>query len=131
MAKVSVMTLDEAPVVPNPASEGPVETLAYFAGGKDPIHTHVHRLQPGGRIRVEGTPADRAVFVWQGSVEAGGVRLDPQSSAIAEYGAAMELIGGSEGATLVEFHLGERRRPRATAAMSICCRPSASRGWRT
>jgi hypothetical protein len=109
MAKVSIMTLEKAPVVaPRAGSEG-VETRAYFTGGKDPIHTHVHRLKPGAVIRVIGQPADRAVFVWEGSAEAGGVRLDPQSSVIAEYGSGIEITGGSDGATLIEFHLAERR----------------------
>jgi hypothetical protein len=106
MAKVSIMTLEKAPVVAH--AEG-VETRAYFTGGRDPIHTHVHLLQPGGTLRVEGQPADRAVYVWQGSAEAGGVRLDATSSVIAEYGSAVEITGGSGGATLIEFNLAARR----------------------
>ena len=108
MAKVSIMTLEKAPVVSGAGDEG-VETRAYFTGSKDPIHTHVHCLRPGGKLRVEGQPADRAVYVWQGSAEAGGVQLDTQSSVIAEYGSAIEITGGSEGATLIEFNLAERR----------------------
>ncbi len=108
MAKVSIMTLEDAPVAAGAGDEG-VVTRAYFAGGTDPIQTHVHLLQPGAKIRVEGKPADRAIFVWRGSAKAGGVQLDSQSSVIAEYGSAVEVTGGSEGTTLVEFNLSARR----------------------
>ena len=86
MAKVSIMTLDKAPVVAG-AGEG-VETRAYFTGGKDPIHTLVHRLRPGATIRIEGQPADHAVYVWQGSAEAGGATSGSAASRRAARGSA-------------------------------------------
>jgi hypothetical protein len=109
MAKVSIATPEKAPVVTTARGRGEIETRAYFAGAKDPIHTHVHRLQPGARLELDGAPADRVGYVWQGAAEAGGVRLEPRSSVIAEYGSSIELTACAEGACVVEFTLRERR----------------------
>lgn len=122
MAKVSIMTLEKAPVVAGPGDDG-VETRAYFTGRRDPIHTHVHRLRPGARLRVAGQPADRAVYVWRGSAEAGGVALDASSSVIAEYGSEVEITGGVDGATVIEFNLAERR-PRSRAGGHVHLLPA-------
>ncbi len=108
MAKVSIATLDKAPVVgAADKPRGGVETRAFFAGDGDPIHMHVHRLEPGATIRLEGRPTDHIAYVWRGAVDAGGTRLDPGSSVIAERGSAQLLSAVEEGATLVAFHLRE------------------------
>jgi hypothetical protein len=108
MAKVSIATFDKAPVVESatPAGGG-VETRAFFAGDGDPIHMHVHRLEPGATLRLEGRPTDHLAYVWRGAVDAGGTRLEAGSSVIAEHGGAQALVAAEAGATLVAFHLKE------------------------
>ena len=108
MAKVSVRTLEDSPVVAT-ADDGAIETRAFFAARSDPIHTQAHRLQPGATIRIAGAPADRAIFVWHGAIAAGGVSLAAGSSLIVEYGAGILATAGGDGATLIEFNLRERR----------------------
>ena len=115
MSKVSVMTLDKAPVVETAQpSTGGVETRAYFDRASDPIHLHVHRLEPSATLQLEGTPTDRLAYVWEGAVEASGETLDPRSSLIVEHGRSASVTAGAGGATLLEFNLRERpAEPRA------------------
>jgi len=106
MAKVSIATIDKAPVVETAdQAGGGVETRAFFDGDGDPIHMHVHRLEPGATIRLEGRPTDHIAYVWRGAVDAGGTRLDAGSSVIAERGSAQALTATDKGATLVAFNL--------------------------
>jgi len=114
MAKVSIATIDKAPVVETGGQASGVETRAFFDGDGDPIHMHVHQLEPGATIRLEGRPTDHIAYVWRGAVDAGGTRLDAGSSVIAERGSAQALTAAEAGATLVAFNLKDRHaRPRA------------------
>src|SRR5689334_7035924 len=109
MAKVSIMTLDKAPVTATEqATTGKVETRTYFDRAADPIHMHLHELEPGATIRLEGEPTDRLAYVWEGEVEAGGEALDKRSSLIVEHGRSVTVTAGGKGATLVEFNMRER-----------------------
>lgn len=124
MAKVSIATLETAPVIRDPGESGSkVETLAYFDRKQDPIRTLLHRLRPDARLRLEGTPSDCAAYVWRGSARVGAVELNPRSSVIAEYGAAVELTAGAEGADIVTFVLRERR-PAARAGGQVHLLPT-------
>ncbi len=110
MAKVAVRQIEKmAPVAALPVgTEGAAESRALFHGAKDPIHLHAHSLAPGDAIRIVGDPADRAIHVFAGAVTVDGVLLPKGSTAIAEYGATVELVAGAEGATLLDFHVRER-----------------------
>jgi hypothetical protein len=55
-----------------------------------------------------GQPTDCAVYVWEGSVDAGGARLDAGSSAVVEYGASLSATAGPEGAALLVFRMRDR-----------------------
>jgi hypothetical protein len=102
MAKVSIVSVDEAPMVDAPAD---VECRALFAGERDPIHLKAHKLGAGAGLTLAGDPADVALFVWRGSVSAGGAALGEKSSAIVERGASLALTAGEGGATVLAFNL--------------------------
>lgn len=107
MARIVIGTLEEARVVAPPVGmAGGAESRAYFAGAKDPIHLHLHRIERGGRLRIAPPSIDCLAFVWQGAVEAGGRLLDAGSSLIVEHGAALDLVGRDDDSVLLTFAAG-------------------------
>ena len=102
MARVSIVQVDEAPKVEGPAD---VESRALFADERDPIHLKAHKLAAGAGLTIAGDPADVALFVWRGSIEAGGAKLAEKASAIVERGTSLMLTGGEGGATVLAFSL--------------------------
>ena len=113
MAKVSVMTIDKAPVAETPTAKG-IQTQVYFDRAGDPIHLHLHKMEPGATLTLEGNPTDRLAYVWEGEVSAGGEKLDQRSSLIVEHGSSTDITASAGGATLLEFNMRERpANPRA------------------
>ena len=108
MAKVAIAILDKALPVTAPNGTGERETRALFNGASDPIHLHIHRLGAGATLNINGDPTDVSLFVWEGSVEAGGATLAARSSAVVEYGASLSVKAGGEGAVLLAFNLRDR-----------------------
>jgi hypothetical protein len=118
MPKVSIKTLDEAAPVEAPG--GAIDTRAYFQGEGDPIHLRLHRIAPGASLRLAADGADLSVYVWQGSVEAGGVTLEPRSSAVVEAGGALALTGGREGAAVLVFNARDQgQRPPSSGKVHL------------
>src|SRR5689334_10071952 len=99
MAKVSVMTLEKAPMI---ASADGVQIRSYFERESDPIHMRLHTLAPQAAASFSGVPSDRLVYVWRGSAMAGGVRVGPRSTVIAEYGSSVQIDALNGGAELIE-----------------------------
>jgi hypothetical protein len=108
MPRVSIATLEESILVPSPVGEGLVESRAMLSRQVDPIHLVMHRLGPDASMTLSGDPADLALFVWQGSIVAGGAVLDEKSSIVIEYGASLLLTAGSYGAVVMAFNLSQR-----------------------
>jgi hypothetical protein len=115
MARVSIATLDTAPIAEPPAgSSGHIETRAYFSGERHPIHLYLHRLAPGATLRIAGEERDRLAYVWEGAVTAGGTSMDRGSSLVVEFGASLSVTAGSEGAAVLSYCLRDRlAEPRA------------------
>jgi hypothetical protein len=106
MPKVSLGSTQSAPLVASPeGSSGPVQSRAVFAGDRDPIHLHLHRLEAGATMPFAGLPTDCLLYVWEGTIEAGGVTLGPRSSAIIEHGASLTAHASGDGATLLAFRM--------------------------
>lgn len=112
MAKVSLRSLEKAPRTDPPAgSSGTIDTRALFDRVADPIHAYAHALAPGAALRITGSPSDKVVYVWKGSVEGRGATLEAGSNIVAEFGSALTVTAGAGGATLIEF--GTATRPAA------------------
>jgi hypothetical protein len=110
MAKVSIVTLERAQWIEPPAgAAGAIESRAYFSKESDPIHLLCERMSPRAELGIGGEPNDRAVYVWTGTVRAGGVTLGAGSSAIVEFGASLTFSAADDGATLLIFNVRERR----------------------
>jgi quercetin dioxygenase-like cupin family protein len=105
MAKVKIVTLERSH--PLPGAPG-IESRAYLDGPGAPLHLARHRLAPGAAMRIEGEPADRLVYVFEGMVAAGDRHLAKGSSLIVEFGARMDLSAGPDGATVLTFNQAER-----------------------
>ncbi len=108
MAKVSLATLDKAVPVEALPGTGERETRAFFNQARDPIHLHMHRLGAEATINLHGDPTDISLFVWEGSIEAGGALWGPRSSAVVEFGASLDVKAGDDGATLLAFNMRDR-----------------------
>jgi hypothetical protein len=109
MAKMSLVTVEEAAVVPAPdGTTGDVETRTLLTGADEPIHLDIHRLAPHAAMTFAGAPGDGLVYVWEGGVQAAGAKLVAGSSAIVEFGARLKVEAGDAGARLVVFRMRER-----------------------
>lgn len=104
MPRVSIATPERAVPEGAPAGiSGAAETRRYFAGERDPIHCHVHRLAGGGAMRLEPLGSDRLAYVWEGVVAAGGRRLEAGSSLIVEHDGALAIAAPEGDAALIVF----------------------------
>ena len=109
MSRVSIATSESAPVVQTRLGfSGEVETRAIFSDERQPIHLSLYRLGAGATVDIDARPADVAVFVWKGSVEAGGAHLESGSSVVVEYGASITLAAREESASLLAFNQRQR-----------------------
>src|ERR1700733_227239 len=105
MAKVSIATLDTAPVVDLPQGyQGSAHTQALFDRDKDPIHAHVHEFEQDAVLRIGPKSSDCLAYVWKGAVEAGGRRLAAGASLIVEHGATIEIRGIDDISQIVTFN---------------------------
>src|SRR5438105_12851372 len=105
MAKVSIATVDGAAQVPSPQGAGEIISRALFSGAGDPIHLAVHQFGPHASAAFGSEPTDVALFVWNGSIGAGGTALSEKSSAVVERSASLEVTAGADGATVLAFKL--------------------------
>lgn len=111
MAKVSIATFEKAePCDARGFSRGLAESRAYFNRADTSLQLLYHRLQPGRSLQLEGTPTDCLAYVWKGSVEAGGRRLNPRSSLIVEYGTSLSVTASGEGAEVLAFRTKRRSK---------------------
>lgn len=114
MAKVSIVTVDEAAAVPSPPGDGTTESRELLGKPSDPIHLRHHRLAAGANITLTADPADLALFVWKGSVDAGGATLAEKSSAVLERGSSLKITAGEAGASVLAFHLSAPGQARSS-----------------
>ncbi len=112
MPKIGVATVDEALLAPPPAGISGGKTRALFGGPDHSIQVHLHELDDGEAMRFTPSATDRLLYVWSGSVEAGGRRLGPASSLIVERHAGLELHGADVATQLLSFGA---TRPKAQA----------------
>lgn len=104
MPRISVKTADAALSGALPAGlSGEAGSIAYFDAAGQSLHLHRIDLDPGRTITVEAGAIDRLAYIWRGAAELGGHRFDAGSSAIAERGARLEIVGKGEGASLLVF----------------------------
>ena len=104
MAKVSIATLDKAPLVEMPEGfAGHSETQAFFDQDGDPLHLHLHRLEREAGLRVGPKDTDCVLYVWAGAVETGGRLLAQGSSLIVEHGATLDIKGAADNALVLIF----------------------------
>ena len=124
MAKVSIAVLEKAPVhSPHDGFAGSASTQALFEKDKDPIHVHVHRIDPRSTFRIGPMDNDCVAYVWSGDFSYDGRTLATASSLIAEREAAAEIVAGDQGAVLITFH-GARHPAAARAGGHVHLLPS-------
>jgi hypothetical protein len=105
MAKVAVRTLEQAQASPVPAgATGDVTCRSFYAGDDEPLHLRCYEIGEGASLELRAEGAELCFFVWKGSVESTGTRMDEQASGIIEPGASLKLNGLKGGASLLVFN---------------------------
>lgn len=102
MAKVAIRTLDEA----ESGTESGVTCRTFF-GYDEPLHLRCYEIGQGESVKLEAGSAELSFFVWKGSAEAGGAKLDEQASGVIEPGASLEITGRDGGASVLVFNQRE------------------------
>ena len=129
MARISIGTLDKATPATNVAGFGMGgETMAYFAGDKDPIHVHVHRMRSGEVLHIAPEVGNCAAFVWQGAFCAQATELGAGSSIIVEHGAGIDIEARKDDTLLVTF-TATPSDPEPRAGGHVHLLPSVSVPW--
>lgn len=104
MAKVLIRSIAEAEADRTHCiSRGTIETLPYFGGQDHSLHLHVYRLSEFAVLRLAAKGTDYALFVWRGTVEAGGRQLTSGSSLIIERGAVLDVASTGESSEILAF----------------------------
>jgi len=105
MAKVAIRTLDQAKTGAPPAgAQGDVTCRTFFDSEQDPLHLSAYEIADGASLHLEARGAELSFFVWKGSAEASGTRLDERASGVIEPGASLDLVGNEGGATILVFN---------------------------
>jgi hypothetical protein len=112
MARVSIATMDKSAAVPPPPGKGTIASRALLDGAA-PIHLQAHEMGAGAGLTFRADTTDIALFVWKGSVTAGGATLTPKSSAVVERNSSLHVEAGAEGATVMAFQLSQDDGARA------------------
>jgi hypothetical protein len=112
MARVSIATMDKAVAVPSSDGSPGVARCDLLTGASHPIHLRVHELSPGAGMQVSAQDTDVALFVWRGSVSAGGAELGAMASAVVEHGASLQVVAGQDGASVAAFTMNAQRPAR-------------------
>ena len=101
---VSIRQFEKATVTDLPPGfSGDADARALFQGERDPLHLYAHRLRRGGTLRAAPPGIDCVIYVWKGSVRAGGRVLAAGSSLVVEHGAAVEISGVESASELLTF----------------------------
>lgn len=109
MAKVKVVPFERSlPLVSAAEAKGAVQSHAYLAGPRAPLHLVRHALGPGASLPLRGSPTDLLVYVFDGEAWVGDCRLEQGSSLVIEFGAQAELVGGADGAIVLAFNQAHR-----------------------
>jgi hypothetical protein len=103
MAKVAIRTLEQA----ESGAEGGVTCRTFFGGEDEPLHLRCYEIGEGDSLRLEAASAELSFFVWKGSAETDGAKLDEQASGVIEPGASLEITGREGGARLLVFNQRE------------------------
>ncbi len=94
MPKVSIVPLDKARTVAAPqACSGIGQAKVYLDDERSPLHLHLYEIAVGHPLQIEQSAIDRVIYIWRGSVRAGGHLLSEGSSAIVEHGRSLNLQG--------------------------------------
>ena len=114
MSRISVVTPEKSIAGAVPAAvTGKVEARAYFSAASDPVHLHELVLGDGGAATFEPHPLDRAGFIWDGEIEAGGHVLPAGSSFIIEHGASLGIGAHAPSSTVLLFAAGHAPKHQA------------------
>lgn len=91
MARISIISAQQASAIASPPGSGDGQTLAYLDGATDAIHLHVHEMESDTIIRLGPFSSHSAIFVWTGDIVADDRDLPAGSSLLLQAGAALDL----------------------------------------
>lgn len=104
MTRIMIRTAEAASAVGAPPWLSGIDGVrSYCSDAKAPIHLDTLHPDAGAAFAIAGGDADRLAYVWDGEVDAGGVRLRKGSSLIVERGGRVELTARAVDTRLVVF----------------------------
>lgn len=104
MPKISVITPEKTRASSLPAGmSGKSQVTAYLETGQFPLSLYMHEVASGESLAIEGLAVDCVVYVWSGSVRAGGCDLAGGSSIVVEKGQAIEIAGDAPNSRILAF----------------------------
>lgn len=109
MPKVAIATIDSAPRLAaadcdGEQFEGSVHTLALLAGSRHPLHARLHRMRGGARITWPASDSGFLAYVWAGSFDVDGHRLEVGSILAVEHHASAVAESCADGSALLVFN---------------------------
>jgi len=107
IARTEDSTLGPTPPEAGVTVTGEVETGAVIAGGERPLWLWLHRLQPGASLAWSQPKQDHLIYVWEGVVEVGRMKLAADEAYVIEHGGRGEVRAGAEPAAVLHFHRPE------------------------
>jgi len=81
-----------------------VRTEAIFEGSAAPVHARWHHVPVGATIDWTDSATGHIIYVWQGAVEVGSIRLEQGSVIVVEHRASAGLRAQAGGAILLLFN---------------------------
>jgi hypothetical protein len=106
MAKVRVVPFERS--LPLTSGAQSVESRAYLAGSRDPLHLIRHALAPNATFPVHAELTDVLVYVHEGELAVGDVVLIEGASMVVELGARSDLVAGACGSVVLTFARSDR-----------------------
>lgn len=104
MPKVSIIPLEKTrTVAAPPACSGSKQAKAYLDSERSPLHLHLYEIAAGQPLRIEQNGIDHVIYIWRGSLLAGGHLLAEGSSVIVEHGRALTMKGDAAHSLVLVF----------------------------
>ncbi len=104
MPKISVVTPEKARAAGLPVGmAGDSQVTAYLEPGQFPLQLYLHEISSEGNLGIEALPVDCVVYVWSGSIRAGGCALAAGSSIVVEQGQTIEITGDAPNSRILTF----------------------------
>ena len=109
MPRITIRNAGDIPFGPFPEisgveARGSIQSKSVIGTGEQPMWCWLHQLAPGAEMRWSKPAVAHGIFVWEGSIEAGGRQFGAEGAAVIEHHGEALLRAGPGGALITHFH---------------------------